>query len=304
MLINNDGTDPIQGLFVGANGAALGEGAEIQLGGLQATLSYKGGAGGNDVTLTLGRQVFYVVPITPGVVGQPGDQGERTVVVFYAAPTLSAGLAFGSETIVLPVAIEALAANRSDSNVVRLAAGEEQIQRIDQHFRLYFRIYSDALGREGEREYDLPPDALGDLTALFRRHRFPNGHYRVYLQEFGAKQERLILDVQVYNGRVVTEPLQEDEAESQLQAPPADEGAIPPQETPVDQDQSGESETDPRGAATGAVDRQSASIPASTMLLMSALRRSRRQGDRAVDSSPRGGSYRGRFRLRRPLDLN
>src|SRR5262249_11515605 len=61
-LIENDGADGIQGQFAG-----LAEGATIRFGGIEATISYKGGAGQNDVTLTVTDQLKIIRTNTPDV---------------------------------------------------------------------------------------------------------------------------------------------------------------------------------------------------------------------------------------------
>jgi autotransporter-associated beta strand protein len=48
IIVNNDGTDPVSGTF-----ASLPEGASLTIGGVPFTISYVGGDGGNDVTLTV-----------------------------------------------------------------------------------------------------------------------------------------------------------------------------------------------------------------------------------------------------------
>ena len=52
VIINNDGTDPVAGFFNNSGGVLLPEGASVSINGVKFILSYAGGAGGNDVTLT------------------------------------------------------------------------------------------------------------------------------------------------------------------------------------------------------------------------------------------------------------
>lgn len=287
VLISNDGFDPIVGRFIGADGAVLNEGAVLRVGQHNATLSYTGGVGGNDVTLTLGRQVFFALPgISIGTSGG-GQSGRNTdlataVFAYYAGQVLGAAGNTQVTNTPLTAIQEAQSGSKSDSTLVRGAGREESSTRVQQRFRLYFRVYYDALAREGDQEYDLAPRELHNLTAVFRRFRFPNGHFKVYIQEFGSKAERLILDVQVYDGRVVTEPLQEDENESQLQSqPPAPPVDVAPEaeqggglnDAPADDAPRGD-DVDPPDAS-----RQSAASP-TALLLMSALRRRCRAEER------------------------
>jgi hypothetical protein len=71
-----------------------------------------------------------------------------------------------------------------------------------EEYRIFMRVVDDVLGTESE---DIPLDlsVLDDPVAIFRRTRFPNGHYRVYLEEIKTRRTRVILDVYIYNGRVV-----------------------------------------------------------------------------------------------------
>ncbi len=273
VLISNDGFDAVSGRFINASGATLNEGAVIRVGQYDATLSYSGGVGGNDVTLTLGRQVFFALPgiATSATNSSPGARNADATAaafVFYVTQVAAAGVNADVETTPLTAAPDAQSSGKADSLRIRGAARDELSTRIEQRFRLYFRVYFDALAREGEQEYDLSPDDLRNLTAVFRRFRFPNGHFKVYLQEFGSKSERLILDVQVYDGRVVTEPLQEDENESQLKSQPR----VQPNEAASDAQQD-----DTDQPATESLQKPESSLaPAvspAALLLMSALRR-------------------------------
>lgn len=71
-----------------------------------------------------------------------------------------------------------------------------------EEYRVFMRVVDDVQGTESE---DIPLDlsVLDDPVAIFRRTRFPNGHYRVYLEEIKTRRTRVILDVYIYNGRVV-----------------------------------------------------------------------------------------------------
>ena len=77
--------------------------------------------------------------------------------------------------------------------------------QADQDVRLFFRIYDDGLGVELDEEFNLDPQLLADLPSLFQKFRFPDGHYKIYLQQVGSDRVRLVLDVHIHEGKVVPE---------------------------------------------------------------------------------------------------
>lgn len=96
-------------------------------------------------------------------------------------------------------------------------------------YRLFMRVVDDVIARakqtqaepraatagEGMDEYALPLDLLNDPLSIFRERKFPNGHYRIYLEEIRTGRIRLILDVHIYEGRVVPENFRDGAAERQ-----------------------------------------------------------------------------------------
>lgn len=79
--------------------------------------------------------------------------------------------------------------------------------------RLFFRRV-DAAGQEG-KDVDLPIEILErGLFDVFPR--FPNGRYRVYLKEANSDHERLIQEVNVYQGRIVPPDFRENASERQM----------------------------------------------------------------------------------------
>ncbi|MGE3777386.1 MAG: hypothetical protein AB7F89_09390, partial [Pirellulaceae bacterium] len=92
-------------------------------------------------------------------------------------------------------------------------------------YRVFMRVVDDVTHTEGS---DIPLDesVLEDPVAIFRNRRFPNGHYRVYLEELRTRRIRLILDVHIYNGRVVPPNFREAVGEQRSSAP-ADASAVP-----------------------------------------------------------------------------
>jgi hypothetical protein len=66
---------------------------------------------------------------------------------------------------------------------------------------------------------------LDDPIAIFRERQFPNGHYRIYLEEIRTRRIRLILDVHIYNGRVVPPNFRQGGGEKRESGPEAMEAA-------------------------------------------------------------------------------
>ena len=80
---------------------------------------------------------------------------------------------------------------------------------------------------------------LRNLPELFNKYAFPDGHYRVYLQEAGSNRIRLILDVHVYEGRVVPENFRESESgagDEAISAPPSNANETEEASTGEEQD--------------------------------------------------------------------
>jgi hypothetical protein len=233
-LISNDGADPVQGTFRDSQGRALTEGATVKFGGTTAKISYVGGPGGNDVTLTVVDSVFVRnqttdVTLVGGAV-LPRDserqlaprQTPRTVLASDSTQSARQSQGFDSRTAALEV-------------------------RTAQRLRVFFRLVNEGTGQEEPKEYELDPGVLRDLLATFKRFRFQDGRYRIYLQEPG-KRERLILDVNVMEGKVVPPNFREAEISPGASAPqepgadaseadafdlPPDANPAPAEKTPV-----------------------------------------------------------------------
>ncbi|HUG67797.1 MAG TPA: hypothetical protein VMM76_08595, partial [Pirellulaceae bacterium] len=100
---------------------------------------------------------------------------------------------------------------------------------VSEEYRLFMRVVDDVAARtqqaqptdhtgapgEGSEEYPLPLELLDDPLSIFRERKFPNGHYRIYLEEIRTGRVRLILDVHIYEGRVVPENFRDGAAERQ-----------------------------------------------------------------------------------------
>jgi hypothetical protein len=218
-LIVNDGTDPIIGRFASPSGQLLDEGATVRFGGVDAVISYVGGDGGNNVTLTVsGFRFIRTTTDTPlatlAIVAQGGGGGselrERTNVapILFLEATTTVSLSESTEQ--RPAGLEVRAAER---------------------LRVYFRVVNEATGEEEPREYELDPGILSDVLVIFKRFKFQDGRYRIYLQEPG-KRERLILEVNTIDGRVVPsnlpdlDPAETPDAANPDVPPPAEPGPM------------------------------------------------------------------------------
>ena len=89
---------------------------------------------------------------------------------------------------------------RSESEAINTRVEDEQVQG----YRLFFVLVDDVRDQELPEHYEVPFDAIADPVELFtRRYRFPNGHYRLYLEDLRTRRDRLILDINIYEGRAV-----------------------------------------------------------------------------------------------------
>jgi hypothetical protein len=93
------------------------------------------------------------------------------------------------------------------------------------------RVVDDATGTESADRIDLDLELLNDPLSLFRTRNFPNGHYRIYLEEVRTRRVRLILDVHIFNGKVVPPNYREGAAEKQpgTEQLPVPNAAVPAQ---------------------------------------------------------------------------
>ncbi|MEX2187645.1 MAG: hypothetical protein WD875_12655, partial [Pirellulales bacterium] len=211
VLIANDGEGAIAGAFVDANQQPLPQGSKFPLGGGTVDIRYDAGTGGNDLGFVFTQQTFFFTDL-----GQDSSgSGESGLSNGGVNAGLGAAVAAGDEptetrrSTLAPADAEQtnLAADSAAAQTVRLGSFENLAQS---RLRVFFRLYDDALEKEDNREYPLPVKDLSDVLAVFRRYKFPNGHYRVYVQEAGARVERLLLDVQVDEGKVVSEGFREE----------------------------------------------------------------------------------------------
>ncbi len=101
-------------------------------------------------------------------------------------------------------------------------------------YRLFLRIVDAVTGEEQSQEIELPIQLLDNPISLFTEKRFPNGHYRIYLEETQTRRIRLILDVHIYEGRVV--PPNFRDGASERQPGLDDEAAVPRGDNAADLD--------------------------------------------------------------------
>ncbi|MBP88656.1 MAG: hypothetical protein CMJ64_18400 [Planctomycetaceae bacterium] len=90
-----------------------------------------------------------------------------------------------------------------------------------EEYRLFMRVVDNVARSEASEEFGLPLIRLDDPLGLFRERTFPNGHYRIYLEEVRTGRVRLILECHIYEGRVVPPNFREGVGERQ---PGSDEG--------------------------------------------------------------------------------
>jgi len=182
-LIENDGSDSVAGQFRG-----LAEGATVRFGGIEATISYKGGTG-NDVTLTVTDLRIIRSPTPDGAVIVRNDTG-------------GGGTTFTQRTITAPLTFSETA------RPVTLAQGTDaRPQSLDtravERLRVFLKIVDEVTGLEEGEPVPLDPRIIDDVQGFLQRYRFPNGRYRIYLHEAG-RSARLIIDISIRDGRAIT----------------------------------------------------------------------------------------------------
>jgi hypothetical protein len=156
---------------------------------------------------------------------------------------------------VTPVELQAPAAFVSVTNPVAYSVDQTEVNTVLSldvdtaqigEMRLFFRRV-DASGFEGD-DVSMPSELLeGGLIEVFQG--FPNGHYRIYLQDASSDQVRVVRDVHVYQGRVVPADFREGVADTQ---PGSGEAA--PAESRLSPDED-------KGSDTGASDVPAESTP-------------------------------------------
>ncbi len=153
-----------------------------------------------------GEGTFFAIKIVESVIIPVGSREASTV--FFATTSTTT-------TVTTTSSFEFIAASFEADTV--------------EEYRLFLRVVDDVSARaqqgtrglrsatagEGAEEFPLALELLSDPVQIFRDRKFPNGHYRIYLEEIRTGRVRLILDVHIYEGRVVPENFREGAAERQ-----------------------------------------------------------------------------------------
>jgi hypothetical protein len=209
-LIENDdaggAADAVKGQFAG-----LSEGATVRFGGIEATISYVGGSG-NDITLTV-TELKLIRTVTPGAVVLISDDSGGG----------GTSLTRKSESPPLTFAETARPVTSSQGLDARPQALETKaLERL----KVFLKVVDEATGEEEGKAVELDQRVIDDVLGIFQRYRFPNGRYRIYMQEAG-KTPRLILDISIRDGRTVA-----TETQQPSEPKPADKG-LPAAEQPA-----------------------------------------------------------------------
>src|SRR4030095_8031776 len=164
------------------------EGATVRFGGIEATISYVGGTG-NDVTLTV-TDLKIIRSITP----------DAAVIV--RNDTGGGGTSFTQRTQTVPIIVV-----ESSRPVTVSQSTDTRPQALDtrsvERLRVFLKVVDEVTGQEEGKTVDLNPRVIYDVLGFFQRYRFPNGRYRIYLQEAG-KAPRLIIEISIRDGRAVS----------------------------------------------------------------------------------------------------
>jgi autotransporter-associated beta strand protein len=186
LIANDDGggvPDRVQGHFFG-----LPEGAAVRFGGIEATISYVGGTG-NDVTLTV-TDLKIIRSLTPDAAVLARNDTGGGGAVFTQRPA-AAPLILGETSR------QVIIAQGTDSRPQALET--RSVERL----RVFLKVVDEVTGQEEGESIPLDPRIIDDVQGFFQRYRFPNGRYRIYLQEVG-RSPRLIIEISIRDGRAVS----------------------------------------------------------------------------------------------------
>lgn len=147
------------------------------------------------------------------------------------------------ESEIIPVELrKVVTAVVSSTTVSSASAFGEQLEAVATQFeaqtfgdyRLFFQIIDDITG-DVIGEFNLPNERLADpITVFTRDFRFPNGHYRVFLEDLRTKRSRMILEVHIYEGRVVPPNFRQGATERQPGSDAVEEAGAGEQPVPAD----------------------------------------------------------------------
>lgn len=218
LVVNDDAggaADRVVGQFAG-----LAEGATVRFGDLEATISYVGGTG-NDITLTI-PNISLIRTIAPESNGSVAVDGGNDT---------GGG---GAVSYTLRSEPPAVIFEESNRPVATSQAADVRPQALEtravERLRVFLKVVDEVTGDEEGNPVDLDPRVIDDVLDFFRRIRFPNGAYRIYLQEAG-RAPRLIIEVAIRDGQVVS-PENTPAREPSIPSPDRPGDAVLPTEVP------------------------------------------------------------------------
>jgi len=194
---------------------------------IKVTIAYDGradlnGEPLNGIVFREGGKTLESLPVTD-VLTVPGTGLFATIKVVKSEIV---PVALRQATGTVPIVAQVAAGSQQTSSYEPPATQLEFVTRTG--MQLFFR-HVDATGQEGE-DVDLPPELLErGLFDVFQR--FPNGRYRIYLKEANSDHERLIQEVNVYQGRIVPPDFRENASERQMD----EETPKPTEQRPADE---------------------------------------------------------------------
>jgi hypothetical protein len=176
------------------------------------------------------------------------------------------------ESEIVPVELRKVAtAVVSNTNVTATSAFGDQVEFVTSQFeaqtfgdyRLFFRVVDDATEVEFG-EFNLPNDAISNpIGAITTDYNFPNGHYRIYLEDLRTKRTRMILEVYIYEGKVVPPNFRQGATEIQPGSDAVEEVDNADQPSPADG--AVFQRSDNIGGAANATGGEPDSLPSSTL---------------------------------------
>lgn len=156
-----------------------------------------------------GEGAFFAIKIVESVIIPVASRQSTTVYIATTSSTTTVATGATFEFVAATFETGATEDYRLFMQVVDdVAERTRQADRSDPAAR-------SAPGADDTQEFPLPIELLNDPLSIFRERKFPNGHYRIYLEELRTGRVRLILDVHIYEGRVVPENFRDGAAERQ-----------------------------------------------------------------------------------------
>jgi hypothetical protein len=160
----------------------------VRFGGIEAAISYVGGTG-NDITLTVTDQLKIVRTIAPDAAVVAVDGGGGGVVFTQRSEA--------APIIIFETARTVLASQGTD--IRPQSIDTRSVERL----RVFLKVVDEVTSQEEGKAVELDPRVIDNVLGFFQQYRFPNGRYRIYLQEAG-KSARMILEIDIRDGKVVS----------------------------------------------------------------------------------------------------